>query len=111
MREDVVDYHVIDFLLNQKPKTDKIPKLNDKSIQYLKKIRDLYYTEVPDKIEKYCSMLDFAGKNEVTKICRDIRQCIVNLQKEPYFEEYDNSEHELELDICYINSIIGISSN
>lgn len=109
MKQEVIDYHVIDCLLNQKPKNDEIPKLNDESIQYLKKIRDLYYAEAPDKIEKYQGMLEFTGKNEVTKICRDIRQCIINLQREPYFEEYDNSERELESDICYINTIIGIS--
>lgn len=109
MKQEVIDYHVIDCLLNQKPKNDEIPKLNDESIQYLKKIRDLYYAEAPDKIEKYQGMLEFTGKNEVTKICRDIRQCIINLQREPYFKEYDNSERELESDICYINTIIGIS--
>mgnify|MGYP006990142136 CR=1 FL=1 len=55
MKQEVINYHVIDCLLNQK--NDEIPKLNDESIQYLKKIRDLYYAEVPDKIEKYQSML------------------------------------------------------
>jgi hypothetical protein len=111
MKGDVIEYHVIDCLLNQKPDIAKIPKLNDASIQYLKTIKDLFYVESSDKIEKYQNMLDFAGKNEVTKICRDIRQCVTNLQREPYFEEHDNSERELGSDICYINTIIGVNSN
>lgn len=109
MRKETVDYHVIDCLLNQKPENNKIPRLNEKSIHYLEQIQELYYSENKDKIEKYEQMLKIAGENSVTKICRDINQCISNLRREPYLEEYDNSERELEKDICYINTIIGIN--
>ena len=111
MREEAVDYHMIDCLLNQKPENNKIPRLNEKSTCYLEKIKELYYSENKDKIEKYKQMLKIAGEDSVTKICRDIRQCIINLQRKPYLEEYDNSERELGADICYINTIIGMNKD
>lgn len=105
-----IQYHLIDILLNAKPEIKQIPKLNVKTIQYLKEIKRLYYDEKEsNKIEKYKRLLSFAGENSVTKICRDIRQCITNLNREPYYAEYDKSEQELEKDICYINSIIGMN--
>lgn len=110
MEEEIIEYHIIDCLLNTKPNIEKIPRLNSKSISYLKQIQKIYYDEKENtKIEKYKEMLSFAGEDSVTKICRDIRQCILNLQREPYYSEYDKSEEELEKDICYINSIIGMN--
>lgn len=110
MKEEIIEYHIIDCLLNEKPSIEEIPKLNNKSIGYLKKIQELYYDEkMNTKIEKYKEMLSFAGEESITKICCDIRQCILNLQREPYYSEYDNSENELEIDMCYINSIIGMN--
>ena len=38
MKEEIIEYHRIDYLLNKKPNIEKAQKLNSKSIEYLKKI-------------------------------------------------------------------------
>jgi hypothetical protein len=54
MKEEIIEYHIIDYLLNKKPNIEKAQKLNSKSIEYLKKIQTLYYDENENtKIDKY----------------------------------------------------------
>lgn len=107
MKEEKIEFHTIDILLNRGFENDIPIKLNNESIQYLKGILTLYNEKNDDeKINKYRKMLEFAGKDSMTKICRDIRQCIMNLQRKPYNEQYDHSEEILIEDILHINSII-----
>ena len=60
-----------------------------------------------DKIDKYKNMLDYIGNESMSTIARDIRQCIINLKRNPYMEEYDKSEKTLEEDIFYIQYILN----
>lgn len=107
MKKEGIEFYKIDILLNRGFENAIHIELNNESIQYLKNIVEVYYEENDEeKIDKYRKMLEFAGKDSMTKICRDIRQCIMNLQRQPYNEQYDHSEEILIEDILYIDHII-----
>lgn len=108
MNKKKFNFIMLDVYLNHKTNMDKINMIDDEVIKYLEKLLSIYYDEnYTDKIDKYSDMLDFAGNDSLSKIARDIRQCIINLQRQPYQEEYDESEKILIDDIVYIQNIIN----
>ena len=85
--------------------------LDEASLEYLEGLMKIYSDNTyKNNIDKYNKMLDFAGQQGLTKICRDIRLCITNLSRNPYVKEYDNSEKELATDMVYIKMIIQQNS-
>lgn len=99
---------MFDVYLNHKTNIDKIDTIDDNIIKILDELLDIYYDKnYSDKIDKYKNMLDYIGNDSMSKIARDIRQSIINLQRNPYMEEYDKSEKTLEEDIFYIQYILN----
>ena len=108
MHKNMVNKHLIDALITSKLNvSDKLYVLDDYSLAYLEQIKNIYNCDdYKNNNEKYKAMLVVAGEDDVTKICRDIRQCIVNMSRYPYITEYDNSEENLSTDMLYVQMVI-----
>lgn len=106
--KDRIDHNRIDLLITTK--MNVLPEgytLDEESLRYLTKILQIYEdTSLDNPVEKYKLMLSVAGTDKVTKICRDIRLCVENLEIIPYRKEYDHSEESLSIDMIYVKRII-----
>ena len=99
------DYILLDFYLNHKTNIEKTKLFNKEMINDLNKVVDIYYSHnYNNEVEKYKILLDFVGNNEVTKLARDVRQCVINYTiSKDAFEYAINFLHD---DIIYIQRII-----
>lgn len=108
MKKNKFDFIMFDVYLNHYTDESKIDNIDEDVIKYLKELVSIYYnSEFYNNIEKYNAMLEFVGRDNLSKIARDIRQCIENLQRTPYIEECDKSENNLLNDIFYIQRLIN----
>ncbi len=102
------DIHVIDGLINTRLSgvSEELFEFDNNTLVYLEQLIKEYDKPWDGaKIEKYKRMLELFHDLEGTKIYRDIKQCVHNLEMKNYKKELDSSEEILEKDMMYIQML------